>query len=329
MSKQANDQDHKFHYSHEDMVKQSKMLANRVLKNYRHLRSRFRKQNIDVYRLYYWDIPEIRAVVDWYQGHLVIAEYVRRQTEHLPWLETMAAAVGEALQIPSEKIHLKQRRTRPKDGERYQRLQQLDERMTVNERDLRFLVNLNDFIDTGLFADHRQTRQMVRQESAGKDFLNLFAYTGSFTCYAAAGGAKSTTSIDTSQQYLQWAEDNLRLNDLFETGHHQMLAQDVIQFLQESIRQKKFWDLIVIDPPSFSKRPDSEVFDVQEDHPYLLGLALNVLAPNGRIYFSTNHQRFEPDFVDLSCRQISEITKQTIPEDYRQRQPHRCFILEN
>jgi len=316
----------KFHYSHDDMIRHSHMLANRVQKNFRHLQARFRKQNIEVFRLYHWDIPEIRAVVDWYQGHLVIGEYVRQQTETLPWLETMASAVGEILKVSPDNIHLKRRRTRPKDGARYQRLQKSGKRLEVRERDLRFLVNLDDFVDTGLFADHRNTRQLIREQSLNKNFLNLFSYTGSFTCYAAAGGALSTTSVDTSSQYLEWAEDHMRLNGLLAQDQHQFVTQDVIHFLQEAIRNHRQWNLILIDPPSFSKR-DQEVFDIQEDHPHLLSLALKVLSPDGKLYFSTNHQRFEPDFADLACTNISEITKKTIPEDFRQRPPHRCFLM--
>jgi len=177
---------------------QADMLANRVRKRWHHLHKRFTKQNIEVFRLYDWDIPEIRAVVDWYSGHLVIGEYTRMQS--VPeWLPMMGEAVANALNVPAENVHLKERKAGKQEGKRYERLDYAEKKITVSERDLKFWVNLSDFVDTGLFSDHRNTRQMVRELSAGKDFLNLYCYTGTFTCYAAKGGANSTFSVDRSE----------------------------------------------------------------------------------------------------------------------------------
>ena len=184
------------------------MLANRVRKNFRKLQPRFEQRKIGVFRVYDRDIPEIRLAIDWYEGHLVVAEYAREQTSKLPYLETMARAAASALEVSWERVHLKKRRT----GEKYERLARTGKRLEVREGELKFLVNLDDFIDTGLFADHRDTRARVRKEASGKSFLNLFAYTGSFTVAAATGGARSTTTVDASQNYLDWAGDNLKLN---------------------------------------------------------------------------------------------------------------------
>jgi 23S rRNA (cytosine1962-C5)-methyltransferase len=168
---------------------QGQMLANRVKKRFNHLYKRFARQHIQVFRLYDWDIPEIRAVVDWYGGHLVIGEYMRRQS--VPeWLPVMGRAVAEALGVPPDKLHLKQRRAGKQDGKRYERIDHTNRKFAVAERDLKFYVNPYDFVDTGLFADHRNTRQMVREMAAGKDFLNLYCYTATFSCYAAQGGAR-------------------------------------------------------------------------------------------------------------------------------------------
>lgn len=175
----------------------AEILANRVRKNYRHLFKRFKKQNIDCFRLYDWDIPEVRAVVDWYAGHLVVAEYERLQTGP-EWLSQMAAAVASALGVPMEKTHIKRRHTKTEEGPRYSKLGSRGERIEVRERDLRFWVNLDDFLDTGLYSDHRGTRMIIRELAKDKDFLNLFAYTGAFSCAAAAGGAKTTTTVDLS-----------------------------------------------------------------------------------------------------------------------------------
>jgi 23S rRNA (cytosine1962-C5)-methyltransferase len=149
--------------------RQAEMLANRVVKRFKHLNRRFKRQRIDVFRLYDWDIPEIRAVVDWYGGHLVIGEYMRRQS--VPeWLPMMGRAVADVLQVPQENVHLKERRAGKQDGQRYTRIDQTNKKIVLSERDLKFLVNPYDFVDTGLFSDHRNTRQMVRELAAGKDF---------------------------------------------------------------------------------------------------------------------------------------------------------------
>jgi 23S rRNA (cytosine1962-C5)-methyltransferase len=287
------------------------MLANRVRKTFRKLHARFEQQQVGAFRLYDRDIPEVRAVVDWYEGHLVIAEYERQQTQGIPWLTTMAEAVAHVLAVPADHVHLKRRRT----GEKYARLAKRDERIVVRERDLRFLVNLDDYIDTGLFADHRDTRARIRGEAQGATFLNLFAYTGSFTCAAARGGAQHTTTVDASQTYLDWAAENLRLNG----ASGELLRSGVDEFLRGAGGRR--WSLCVLDPPSFSDF-GGRVFDVQRDHRALIERTLAVLAPGAVLWFSTNHQRFEPDLAGL--RHTAE---DTVPDDYRNRAAHRAFRI--
>ena len=194
----------------------------------------------------------------------------------------------------------------------------------MREHPLRFLVNLDDYLDTGLFPDHRETRARVRADSAGGSFLNLFGYTGTFTCAAAAGGARRTVTVDASPAYLRWAEDNLRLNGL--GGDHVFAAADARRFLAEARARPERFSLCVVDPPSFSTREDAPAFDVQRDHPALLTSALEVLEPGGILYFSTNHQRFVPRLSGLPARESKEITEETAPRDYR-RTPHRSFRL--
>lgn len=288
------------------------MLANRARKNFRRLHPRFEQRRIGAFRIYDRDIPEIRAAIDWYEGHLVVAEYAREQTARLPWLETMARAVADAVEVPWERVHLKKRLS----GKQYERLARKGERIEVRERDLRFLVNLDDYIDTGLFADHRETRALVREEARGKSFLNLFAYTGSFTCAAVKGGAISSVSVDGSQIYLDWARDNLVANGL--SG--QLVRGDVLEFLSET---KETWQLCVLDPPSRSDH-GGRSFDVQRDHRALIEKALRVLEAGGVLWFSTNHQRFEPQLEGLDC---TEMTHRTVPEDYRNRTVHRSFRI--
>jgi 23S rRNA (cytosine1962-C5)-methyltransferase len=308
-----------------DVARQVEMFANRVRKNFRSLHPAFERRGVGAFRLYDWDIPEIRALADWYEGHLVVAEYAREQTDAVPgWLTAIARAAADALEIPAESLHLRRRRTRPKDGERYSRLSRTGSRLEVREAPLRFLVNLDDLLDTGLFPDHRETRARIRAESAGASFLNVFGYTGTFTCAAASGGARRTVTVDASTAYLRWAEDNLRLNDL--SGDHAFVAEDARSYLERARSRGERFGLCVVDPPTFSTRKDGPPFDVQRDHPALLHSALALLEPGGVLYFSTNHQRFQPRLSGLPGREVREITEETAPRDYR-RTPHRSFRL--
>lgn len=305
----------------------AEMLANRVRKTFRRLKPSFDRRRIEAFRLYDRDIPEVRAVVDWYAGHAVLGEYERAQTGGGVYREALARAVAGALDLPPERVHVKARRTRPAAGERYQRLARGEQRLEVREGDLRFWVNLDDYLDTGLFADHRETRTLVRKASAGATFLNLFAYTGTFTCAAALGGAAATTSVDASASYLAWARDNLELN-LGRAGleRHELVRDDARAFLGRAAREARRYTLCVVDPPSFSTR-DAGSFDVQRDHPALLAQALRVLAPGGVLWFSTNHQRFAPRLDGLPAASVEETTARTVPPDYRNRQAHRSFRL--
>lgn len=313
----------------EAIRKQSEMLANRVRKRYRHFAKRYGKQGIEVFRLYDWDIPEIRAVVDWYAGHLVVGEYTRKQS--VPgWLPRMAGAVARALDVPPERVHLKERRAGFSDGQRYERLDFTDRKIPMSERDFTFLVNPEDFVDTGLFADHRDTREMVRSMAAGVDFLNLYCYTGTFTCYAIRGGARSSVSVDRSETAIEWAGENLALNGL--SGADHVLRQaPALDYLARARREGVAFDLAVVDPPSFSKtEATGEDFDILRDHPALLAAVVAVTRPGGTIFFSTNHQdfHFRPP-LELESAAVREITRQTIPEDYaRKRAPiHRCWKI--
>jgi 23S rRNA (cytosine1962-C5)-methyltransferase len=298
------------------------MLGNRVKKTWKKLHPRFERERIGAFRLYDWDIPEIRAVVDWIEGHLVVAEYARRQTDELPdWLGNMGRACAAVLGVREANLHLRSRRTRPKDGPRYERLGQGGARLVCREGKLKFWVNLDDYLDVGLFPDHRRTRARVGAESQGKAVLNLFGYTGSFTCYAAAGGATRTTTVDTSGPYLAWARENLTLNGI--TGEaHKLVKGEVRAFLQHARRRRDQWDLAVVDPPSFSERPEGS-FDVQRDHRELVESVLPVMSPGGIIYFAANHQQFVPDLAGLDAEEISADTH---PVDYR-RSPHRAWRI--
>ncbi len=304
----------------------AEIFGNRLRNRFAHLAKKFRKQHIDCFRLYDWDIKEIRAVVDWYAGHMVIGEYVRWQTGE-DWLPAMAQAAAVALNIPLNRVHMKRRQTNTPEGPRYQKLSAKGDRFTVRERDLSFWVNLDDYLDTGLYSDHRDTRVLIKNLAAGKDFLNLFAYTGAFTCAAAAGGAKSTVTVDRSETYLAWAEDNLQLNRL-SGPQHELVKSDVPKFLVRAAAEGRKFNLAIVDPPSFFKDQRDQIeFDIKESHPQLLKSVLRLMTPGGLLYFSTNHQRFEPNLGGLPVKDLTEITPKSIPEDYRNRRVHRCWRM--
>ena len=311
---------------------QAEMLGNRVRKRFKHLHRRYARRNIEAFRLYDWEIPEIRAAVDWYAGHLVVAEYVRRQSTP-EWLPRMGEAVASALGVPPEKVHLKRRFTGGGDGPRYERLAATEEKIVVREGDFSFRVNLNDYVDTGLFPDHRNTRRMVREMAAGRDFLNLFCYTGTFTCYAAKGGARRTVSVDRSETAILWARENMALNGIPDAGNT-LVHSDTFDFLEQTARDNVSFDLAVVDPPSFSTRREvrqnpEAAFDVAADHPELLARVLRLMRKGGVVFFSTNHQQFFPRLNGLAASEVEEITERTLPEDYvnKRRRIHRCWRI--
>ena len=307
---------------------QARMLANRVKKRYKHLYKRYKKQNLEVFRLYDWDIPEIRAVVDWYAGHLVVGEYSRKQSTP-DWLPLMGKAVAKILGVPKENLHLKVRRAGIKEGTRYRRINNRNRKIPMRERDLKFLINPSDYVDTGLFSDHRNTRQRVREMAAGKDFLNLYCYTGAFTCYAAKGGAASTLSVDRSETAITWVKENLALNGLAGPVHRQVQL-DTFDFLKRAVKQERAYDLAVVDPPSYSTtRLTEKHFDIARDHPELLNMVFKLMRPGATLFFSTNHQNFDLKTDRLDADRITEITDRTIPEDYQNKRKkiHRCWEI--
>ena len=308
---------------------QADLFAVRLKKRAKHLRRWPTKRGITCFRLYERDIPEIPLVVDRYEDSLHITEYERPHdrdpAQHGNWLDLMAVTAAAALEIPKANVFLKSR-LRQRGKTQHSKVDNTNQRFTVQEGGLKFLVNLADFVDTGLFLDHRVTRSMVRDTAKGKTFLNLFAYTGSFSVYAADGGAKSTTTVDLSKSYLAWAKDNMELNG-FTGSQHQYVASDVGQFIASHPGGEKY-DLVVVDPPTFSnsKRTDQD-FEVQRDAVPLLNNLLPLVIRGGVIYFSNNFRRFKFDEKSVQATEIHEISKQTVPEDFRNRRIHRCWRI--
>ncbi len=302
------------------------MLADRLKKRARHLKKWARRRGVSCYRLYDRDIPEIPLAIDWYEGRLHVAEYLRRGVERpASWAEAMAAAAAQALGVPSQAVWLK-RRVRQRGRAQYDKVAALGQRFTVCEGGLRFLVNLGDYLDTGLFLDHRELRAMVAAEAHGKDVLNLFAYTGAFSVYAAAAGARSTTTVDLSNTYLGWAADNLALNGFPVGDRHRLLRADVLQWLGEAPAGR--WDHVVVDPPTFStSKKMAGTLDVQRDHVGLLQGARRLLRPGGILWFSTNQRTFKPVPEAFAGLRPEEISARTVPEDFRNKRIHRAWRL--
>lgn len=312
-----------------EAARQAEEFANRLRKRARHLRRWPTRRGVTCYRLYERDIPEVPLVVDRYEDALHIAEFQRPHqrtaAQHADWLDLLVQTASETLGVPRALVFVKHR-ARQRGSEQYQRVGHSGEFRVVQEGGLRFRVNLSDYLDTGLFLDHRLTRAMVREAAAGANFLNLFAYTGAFTVYAAAGGAAQTTSVDLSATYLDWAEENLRLNG-FAGRQHRLLRRDAREYLSSLGGDEQF-DLAVVDPPTFSnsKRLDQD-WDIQRDHAALLSSVLAHMTPGGVIFFSTNSRRFKLDEAAMSGATIREISRQTVPEDFRNKRIHRCWRM--
>ena len=301
----------------------AEMLTNRLRKRARHLRKWAQRSGVTCYRLYDRDIPEIPLIVDWYDGRLYLSRYERRREYTLVWTEAMATAAGAALDVPAHAIYLKERR-RQRGTAQYEPLDRSGERFIVREGDCRLWVNLRDYLDTGLFLDHRDTRLRVGREARGKRFLNLFCYTAAFTVHAAVGGAVETESVDLSHTYLDWAHDNLALNDVAGPAHR-LVREDVFSYLRHA---RPGFDLAVLDPPTFSNsKMMDDVLDVQRDHVQLINGTLALLRPGGVLYFSTGFRRFKLDAARIRAATLDDITEQSTPEDFSGQRPHRCWRL--
>ena len=306
-------------------ARQARMLINRVRKKRRALRPYLKRNDITCYRVYDRDIPEIPLIVDWYEGRLVV--WLHGDPHHIVdpdgWLRAMGEALRSAFEVDTPQLFLKQRR-RAQGGTQYGAKGRLEALETVHEGGLSFLVNLEDYVDTGLFLDHRTTRGMVRGMSRDKAVLNLFAYTGAFSVYAADGGAGAVTTVDLSNTYLDWARQNMRLNGF--TGEaYRFVRDDVLSALAERRVDGKY-DIIVLDPPTVSKSKRMlRSFDVQHDHGLLINRLLERLNRGGAIIFSTNYSKFRlSDDIDADIR---EITPKTCPEDFKARPAHRCWRI--
>ncbi|MBF7143321.1 MULTISPECIES: bifunctional 23S rRNA (guanine(2069)-N(7))-methyltransferase RlmK/23S rRNA (guanine(2445)-N(2))-methyltransferase RlmL [Pseudomonas] len=306
----------------------AQMFANRLQKNLVKLGKWARREGIGCYRVYDADMPEYAFAIDLYQGWVHVQEYAAPKSidpqKAQARLFDALAAIPVALGVDPKQVVLK-RRERQSGTRQYERQGTQGAFMEVTEAGARLLVNLTDYLDTGLFLDHRPLRTRIQREAEGKRFLNLFCYTGAATVHAAKGNARSTTSVDLSRTYLDWARRNLALNGLSE--RHQLVQSDVMTWLEADRGE---YDLIFIDPPTFSNSKRMEgVFDVQRDHVRLLDLAMARLATGGVLYFSNNFRRFVMDEGIAGRYAVEDISRHTIDPDFaRNERIHRAWRIQ-
>lgn len=313
-----------------DFSAKLQMFENRLNKMYRHYGKPARKQEIACFRFYDHDLPEFPFAIELYKDVVHAAEYKRRHgmgdEEHEAWLQACKEIISKVTELPLEAIFMKERMRKAGRQGQYEKFSEERVERIVPEGGLSFIINLTDYLDTGLFLDHRITRGMVREKAKGKRVLNLFCYTGSFSVYAAAGGAKSVTSVDLSKTYLNWAKRNMQYNKLYDDDKHEFIHDDVMEVIKNLPADT--FDLIICDPPTFSnsKRMDDN-FDVQRDHVTLLKQLLKGCTEGGEIYFSNNYRGFVLDKDSIPTPHIKDITAATTPFDFQGRLHRSCFLL--
>ena len=327
---------------------QAQLLRNRLAKRFQHLRKWARRNGVGCYRLYDKDIPEIPLAIDVFnlqndnsQGdfetylrvYLYQRPYERDEKEEMSWLEAMTQVATQVVGIPENRA-VSKTRMRQRGTDQYEK-QETRDSITgiVQEQNHRFFVNLSNYLDTGLFMDHRPLRKIVENEANGKAVLNLFCYTASFSVYAAAGGAQKVDSVDLSNTYLAWGKRNFTLNGFTDRERYRFIRSDVAEFLRET-RDK--WDLVVLDPPTFSNsKKTRDTLDINRDWHKLVNACLGHLNLGGTLYFSTNSRQlhFDENLLRLPNNQVScelgvkDITPSTIPEDFRNQKIHRCWKI--
>lgn len=322
--------------------------ANRLRKNLKHLGKWAKRSGVSCYRLYDADLPDYAVAVDLYEAealHVHVQEYAPPKTidpVHAERrLREALSAIQQVLEVPASNLHLKVRRQQKGDAQ-YTKQAESGQMYRIDEQGCRLQVNFTDYLDTGVFLDHRPLRLRIRAEAGNKRFLNLFCYTGSATAQAVLGGARETVSVDLSNTYLDWARGNLRLNGVRFTdddrrsareNHHRFYRADCLAWLREQADKSRppQFDLILCDPPTFSnsKKMDGTL-DIQRDHHELVTLAARLLSPNGTLYFSTNRKRFKLDDFAGDGLEVVDITNKTLDEDYKRPPPaHRCWQIRH
>lgn len=301
-------------------------LSNRLQKNSKHLAKWARKNNIEAYRLYDRDIPEYPFMLDVYGSNIVI-HFRWKQFDFDKGIEQREEELFQAiieLGYNENQVFIKNRQSE----EQYKKIDAQSFKLDIQEGPLKFEVNLSDYVDTGLFLDHRPLRQLLIDQSKDKNILNLFCYTGSLSVSAAYGGAKKVTSVDLSNTYLEWAQRNFLSNNL-DISKNQFVKAEILTELPKLFTEKSF-DIIILDPPTFSnsKSMDS-TFDVQKDHSYLIHQCMKLLANDGYLYFSNNKRDFKIDSIITEKYRVNDLTFSSIPQDFKDKKIHQLFKIEH
>jgi 23S rRNA (cytosine1962-C5)-methyltransferase len=312
------------------MQQKLEMFENRLSKVYKHLSKLALKQNLECFRIYDKDLPEFPLIIEQYGNQINVAEYKsnHKLTDEVYelWLQNSLTIISKVTQIDIEKIHLKLRKRIIDRVEQYQKNDEKKQFFEVKENGLKFKINLTDFLDTGLFLDHRITRKMVMEESQNKKVLNLFCYTGSFSVYAAAGGATEVVSIDLSNTYINWTKENMQINGFVDEAKYKNIKADVLQYIDQL--PNNHFDIVVLDPPTFSNsKMMKTIFDVQAQHVDLINQLLQKMTANSTMYFSNNFTKFILDANAISASTIKDITKATTPFDFEKKLQRWCFKI--
>jgi 23S rRNA (cytosine1962-C5)-methyltransferase len=302
---------------------------NRLRKNYKHTRKWARRTESSCFRLYDREISEFPLAVDYYEGRFCVHYFSRRRGEDeppQPLVDHTVQVLKSLFGVGEELIFWRSRIKREK-RQQYEKRGSGGEIFTAHEYGVKFEINLVDYLDTGLFLDHRETRQLVAKACRGKTLLNLFSYTCSFSVHAAVQGSTFTKSVDMSNTYTEWGRRNFKLNGLA-AETNEVVRADCLRFLDLEIRSGRKYDVIVIDPPTLSRsKKMSGMFDIQEDYLFLLSRGLQLLNDGGVIFFSTNSRKFEFDPDPLGKVVVQEISDKTVPNDFHDPKIHRCWKI--
>lgn len=306
-----------------DLEDKSSHFKNCIRKNYLHIRKWALRVNTNCFRIYDRDIKEYPIAIDYYDGRFCVHYF--DFDEPRPDLSEITEVTLRDLFDADPKSIYARTRIRRERTEQYEKAGESKEFFSCLEYGVKFWINLTDYLDTGLFLDHREIRRYIASIAKGKKVLNLFAYTCSFSVHAALAGASFTKSVDMSNTYTAWGEENFKLNGI-PLSHNPVIRADCLKFLEI---EKELYDIIIIDPPTISRsKKMDQMFDIQEDYIFLITKALNLLSPDGVIFFSTNSRKFTLDPSQLPPCQILNVTQKTLPIDFRDPKIHQCWRIK-
>lgn len=309
----------------------SSPLKNRIRKNYRHARKWAKRTESNCFRIYDREIHHYPLAIDFYDSRFCVQYFSpSRNLEEIPQevVEEVNAILCSLFETCSKDVIYWRTRFKREKIQQYEKAATTREYFSVLENGYKFQVNLKDYLDTGLFLDHRETRKYIGALAKNKRVLNLFSYTASFSVYAAKAGAVFTKSVDMSNTYSEWARENFLLNEI-PLKNNSIVRADCLKFLDEEILTKQKYDLIIIDPPTISRsKKMDQMFDIQENYIFLIKKALQLLSKEGVIFFSTNSRKFSfnSDYFPLCL--IVEISHKTIPFDFHKARIHRCWKIQ-